>query len=330
MKNNWIALGLLGLVSALGLALTRAQPEPQQAYDNVVILLDASGSMKEKMPGSRTDKMTAAKTALKEVLKQLPANTRVGLLVFSAQGIKDEWVYPLGPRDDARLARAIDLPRPYGDTPLGRYLKIAADRLLQERARQFGYGGFRLLVVTDGEAQDRDLVDRYTPEVIARGVAVDVIGVAMNKRHTLATKVHSYRAANDSAALQRALAEVFAEVGGSATDVAGGDAFALLEGFPAEAAAATIQTLVAGVGNNAPIGGATNPPGTPADPGSSSNAPAPGVTPPSATPSPTALPQPPTSPPTAPPQPSSRPSWFFWVVAGLIVLSVFGRKRKRR
>ena len=65
----------------------------------------------------------------------------------------------------------------------------------------------------------------------------------MNQRHTLATKVHSYRAANDPQSLQRALAEVFAEVGGRTTDTADAEAFALLDPIPEGVALAAIQAL---------------------------------------------------------------------------------------
>lgn len=140
----------------------------------------------------------------------------------------------------------------YGHTPLGRYLKLGADRLLEERQKQFGYGSYRLLVVTDGEAQDQELVDAYTPEVMARGITVDVIGVAMKQDHTLARKVHSYRRADDPASLQRAVAEVMAEVSRSRADDAREDAFALLAPIPAEVAASALQALSAS--GNQPIG----------------------------------------------------------------------------
>ena len=224
----------------------------QEAVDNVVIVLDGSGSMAGRLPGSNMDKMSAAKAALKQVLKSVPENTHIGLLVFSAKGVETDWIYPLGPRDDARLMQAIDRPQPGGGTPLGAYLKKGTDRLLQERAKQFGYGTFRLLVVTDGEAGDQDLVERYTPEVIARGIKVDVIGVAMNQRHTLATRVHSYRSANDPASLQRAVAEVFGEIGGSGNDVSSAEAFAELNPIPAGVAQAMIQALSSS--GNQPIG----------------------------------------------------------------------------
>jgi hypothetical protein len=148
--------------------------------------------------------------------------------------------------------QAIDRPMPGGNTPLGKYIKIGADRLLEERAKQFGYGTFRLLIVTDGEAEDKDLVDRYTPEIVARGITVDAIGVAMKERHTLATKVHTYRSANDPTSLKRAVAEVFAEVGGRGKDSYSGDAFAELQSIPNEVAQGMIQALSSS--GNQPIG----------------------------------------------------------------------------
>jgi hypothetical protein len=148
--------------------------------------------------------------------------------------------------------QAIDRPMPGRGTPLGAYIKKGADRLLEARAKQFGYGTFRLLVVTDGEAEDQNLVDRYTPEVIARGITVDVIGVAMNERHTLATRVHSYRSANDPDSLKRAVAEVFGEIGGRGNDTVTAETFAEIQPIPAEAAQAMIQALSSS--GNHPIG----------------------------------------------------------------------------
>jgi len=94
-------------------------------YDcnNVVIVLDASGSMKNKMRGTSMKKMDAAKVAIQEVLKQVPVDTHIGLLVFSSSNLNEDWVYPLGPRDDAKLSKAISLPQAGGRTPWGRILR---------------------------------------------------------------------------------------------------------------------------------------------------------------------------------------------------------------
>ena len=229
----------------------------QSSIDQVVIVLDASGSMKQNMPGSSQNKMDAAKEALIEVLGNIPQSTHVGLVVFSAADISDPWVFPLGERDDNILLPAIKSIQPSRGTPLGEYIKIGADRLLEERKTRFGYGTYRLLIVTDGEANDRDLVEAHTPEVLSRGLRVDVIGVAMKQDHTLATQVHTYRRANDSSALKQAIAEVFAEVGSQQGNLAGEDAFDILKPLPVEFASTAIASL--SNSGNEPIGSAPTP-----------------------------------------------------------------------
>ncbi len=220
--------------------------------NNVVIVLDASGSMGETMRGTGVRKIDAAKKALKEVIKHVPADTQIGILVFSASNLSNDWVYPLGPRDDAKLMRAIDKPEPGGRTPLGQYTKVGADALLRQRKAQYGYGSYRLLVVTDGEAGDPELVDKYVPESMARGIVIDAIGVDMRSDHTLATKVNSYRRANDPRALKTAVAEVFAEVADSGSNATSQDAFDQLASIPDELATGMLKALTAS--GNHPIG----------------------------------------------------------------------------
>lgn len=246
-----IGIFLLGCVcSAI------AQEEPfaaiEEYHDNVVIVLDASGSMNQRMRGSGVQKMEAAKSALKSVLRNVPGTTHIGLLVFSAKDLRNDWVYPLGPRDEMRLLEAIARPVPESGTPLGKYIKIGADRLLEARARQYGYGTYRLLIVTDGDANDPQLVDRYTPEVLARGIIVDVIGVDMKTDHTLASMAHSYRRANDPDSLERAIQEVFAELSSDADEFSMKEAFELIAPIPVECATAALQAL--STFGNQPIG----------------------------------------------------------------------------
>jgi len=237
--------------ATLALALLGFTVQAQEVYvDNVVIVLDASGSMKSNMRGTSVPKIEAARNAIKEVMQTLPQSTRVGLLVFGSGA--DGWVYQLGPRNDGQLLTALQRISAGGGTPLGAYMKKGADKLLAARAEQYGYGSYRLLVVTDGEANDKKLVEAYTPDIVSRGIVVDAIGVDMARDHTLATKVHSYRRANDPAALRQAIQEVFAEVGKTGDGQSGESAFEELAGLPDEAAMAMITALVSS--GNHPIG----------------------------------------------------------------------------
>lgn len=246
MRQNLNQLGaLLGAVLA-GLWAAPLGQAQVQVTDNVVVVVDASGSMGAPMGGST--RMSVAKNALKQVLDQIPDTTHVGILVFP----RGNWVYPLGPRKESMLAGAIDSIQSGGGTPLGDYMKRGADALLEARKKQFGYGTYRLLVVTDGEAGDARQVEAYTPDIISRGITIDCIGVEMASRHTLATKVHSYRNANDPESLKQAISEVFAEVASGDAGPGGENAFELITDLPEATASAMLQSL--STSGNQPIG----------------------------------------------------------------------------
>jgi hypothetical protein len=191
-----------------GLGSSVNHQETDNVIDNVVMVVDASGSMGVPMANTGRDRMSVAKDALKQVLGQIPDTTHVGILVFPT----GNWVYPLGPRKESMLTGAIDSIQSGGGTPLGDYMKRGADALLEARKKQFGSGTYRLVVVTDGEADDHQKVELFTPDIISQGITIDVIGVEMASRHTLAAMVHSYHSADDPESLKKAITEVFAEV----------------------------------------------------------------------------------------------------------------------
>ena len=225
-------------------------------YDNVVMVVDASGSMGYDWTGTNTEKMDIAKDAMKTVLSKIGENTRIGIVVFGRGGT--EWVYPLGPKNNQALTEAIDNIRVGGGTPLGTYIKKGADALVLQRQKQFGYGSYRLLIVTDGEASgsgEAKKMKTYTQEIIARGINVDVIGVDMGEEHALAKIVgDNYRAADDPASLTKAITAVFAEVNRQDADDPA-DNFELLEGLDPNLAKQMIGALAKP--RNHPIG--TNP-----------------------------------------------------------------------
>ena len=247
---------LLGTELILFLAPAPAQAQSQ---DNILIVLDASGSMTQTMSGSHNSRMDEAKQALLTVVKAVPKNTHVGMLIFSSKNLKEDLAYPLGPVDLPKLEQAIRSPEPYDQTPLGAYPKKGADILLKQRETQNGYGTFRLLVVTDGEATDAELVDAFLPDIRARGITIDVIGVDMKSDLALATRVHSYRRADDPEALVKGLTEVLAEIGGTTDDAVSADAFAAIEPIPEEMAKAMLAALVNSTSGNHPIGEAPPP-----------------------------------------------------------------------
>ena len=136
----WLCLGTLAL-----------------AGQNVVVLLDDSGSMDDALRSNRRlQKIDAAKRALLTVLEQVPAEAQIGVLALNSARESGGWIIPLGPLQPVPMRRAIQRITARGGTPLGQFMKTAADELLKLRQRQ-KYGSYRLLIVTDGEANDQPL-----------------------------------------------------------------------------------------------------------------------------------------------------------------------------
>lgn len=209
---------------------------------HVVVVLDDSGSMDERLQRDRRfTRMDAAKRALQAAITSLPADTELGIALLNERSGDSPWIVPLGPINVPQAQQAIQQVHADGGTPLGEFLKLAADELLKARQAHH-YGEYRLLLVTDGEANDPELVEIYLPQALARGLSMHVIGVDMDQAHSLATKVHSYRGADDEEELQTAVQEVFAETGGNGSD-ASEEAFELLGPLDSDVAVAAIAAL---------------------------------------------------------------------------------------
>ena len=117
----------------------------------LVLVLDSSGSMKEKVGGDT--KISIAKKALGTVIDKLPGDAAVGLRVYGATVFDrsekgacsdSQLVVPIGTGNRAALKDEIKKYRPYGETPISYSLKQAAEDL--------GDSGKRTVVlVSDGE-----------------------------------------------------------------------------------------------------------------------------------------------------------------------------------
>lgn len=190
---------------------------PSFAADNIVVLLDTSGSMDERL--GNVSKMTAAREALCGVVDRLGPNTHIGIITFKG------WLVNLGPVDKEKTkqllrSRATD---PSGGTPLGKYVKDAADALIEARKRDKGLGTFKLVIATDGEASDGNLLAENIVHVKARGIVIETIGVGMKDDHALAKSSKVYMRANDQESLKRAVNSSVAEVGSGNSSVSDED-----------------------------------------------------------------------------------------------------------
>lgn len=222
---------------------------PALAGQNVVMVVDDSGSMGAYMEAG-ISRIEAAKLALKETVNALPNDTRIGIVTLNGYWEPERWLVPFGVINKKQATEQIDQLRDTGGTPLASAMKAGCDVLLADREKN-GYGIYTLLVVTDGEANDPSTVDIYVDDIKSRGITIDAIGVDMAQDHSLATKVHAYRRANDPASLVQAISETFAETN-TADQASVDEDFALLAGLPDGVAPKLIEAMVKG--NNAPIG----------------------------------------------------------------------------
>lgn len=219
----------------------------------VVVILDDSGSMQQVMAdaGRGRPRIEVAKNALQQVIGKLPDGTRFGVMLLNGAARQQGWLVPLAELNRKYALQQVASVDADGGTPLGQAMIVAMDQLLQLRTGQ-PYGDYRLLVVTDGEATDGWLLDQHLSEMVSRGVVVDVIGVDMQAAHSLSSKSHSYRRANDAASFERALSEIFAEESASSDGDAAQGNFDLISGLPDEFASELLTSWA--LLPNGPIG----------------------------------------------------------------------------
>jgi Ca-activated chloride channel family protein len=192
-------------------------PEPAQAEAkgeasltrNFYFVFDGSGSMAQACGGDRVSKIVGAKQALTQFMAVVPTNCNLGLYVFDARGVRE--AVPLGPDNRGQFLDAVASIRPANGTPLGEAIEFAVRRLAAQRDKQLGYGDFRLVVVTDGEANGRVPLSQATRFAQSNGIPIYTIGLCIGHDHALRKSSVSYRGANSIADLQKGLEETLGE-----------------------------------------------------------------------------------------------------------------------
>jgi uncharacterized protein with von Willebrand factor type A (vWA) domain len=132
----------------------------------------------------------------------------LGLWVFDAHGNSEQ--VPLGAENRAQFLAAMQQTKAGGKTPLTESIVQGVNQLVRQREKQLGYGEFRLIVVTDGEATGLPLPQavQYARE---QHIPIYTIGLCLGEAHELRKYALSYRAADSIEALRRGLEETLAE-----------------------------------------------------------------------------------------------------------------------
>ena len=176
--------------------------------ENVLIILDASYSMSDKINGVR--KIDTAKRTINQVLSQVSPNVRIGLRVYGHKsdlfGFKScrasELKVPIGSNTATYISRVLSEIQPVGWTPI--------TYSLQQTMKDFNgvNGKKRVILVSDGQETCDGSPCEYVLNLVRNKIdlKVDVIGydlddpdaVSQLKCTALATKGKFYPANNEN------------------------------------------------------------------------------------------------------------------------------------
>jgi Ca-activated chloride channel homolog len=147
VKLSVPALVLAAWVAATQLFGATPTPPPTAAQSgDTIIILDASGSMNERIRGE--SKIVIARRVVRELVESLPEQTRLGLVAYSHRrnSCDDiELLIPPGPLDKAAFIAAVDALKPNGRTPVSASLEFAAAALNYTKNKG------SIILVSDGE-----------------------------------------------------------------------------------------------------------------------------------------------------------------------------------
>ena len=180
---------------------------------NFYFIIDGSGSMARRTGracrGDQRfrDRLEGAQWAVQEFLKKVPEDVNIGLYVFDTRGQRE--VVPLAAGNRDRFLSAVNGIWAGGGTPLADAILQGTDKLVAQYQHQLGYGEFRLVVVTDGQADKIPEAAQYASRY---GMPIYAIGLCIDEDHPLRRHAVSYRAADNFSDLAQGLEETLAEL----------------------------------------------------------------------------------------------------------------------
>ena len=143
---------------------------------NFYAVFDGSGSM-------GGDKVRTAKEAFQYFVDQVPVDANIGLFVFDTNGITERAA--LG-STKSEIKTEIKQVSAGGGTPLSNAVDYAYEQLVLQGHKQLGYGEYHLVIVTDGEANDKYRLEKIVDTILNRSpVMIHTIGFKLGRSHTL-------------------------------------------------------------------------------------------------------------------------------------------------
>jgi len=185
-------------------------PEANLLTDNYMIVYDGSGSMGDPACGSNNSRHTEGIKALRTFASAVPADANLGLFVFDTKGINVR--VKLG-ASRAKFDEAVDAIVIGSGTPLKSATHGGYEELTEQGQRQFGYGRYSLVIITDGSPSAGEDPTRIVNEIVdLTPVEVWAVGFCLDEGHSLNQPGRTfYVPANSPEALLEGLKGVLAE-----------------------------------------------------------------------------------------------------------------------
>lgn len=159
--------------------------QPIRQQENVLIILDSSYSMSEKINGEQ--KIDIAKRTLNNVLSKLSPQVKLGLRVYGHKTgfmgfgacSASELLVPIGPNNIQRIRSMIVGLKPNGATPI----IYSIEQALEKDFQYAGPGKKRIILLSDGMETCGGSPCDYAVDLVRKGVElkVDVIGFDLNE-----------------------------------------------------------------------------------------------------------------------------------------------------
>lgn len=166
---------------------------------NFYFVFDGSGSMSG-------EKLSIAKRAIEKFVSVLPSDINLGLYVFDSYYEEEKVSLELNNKE--KFLKAVNEVSAGGVTPLYDAMIQGTNSLVTQYKKQYGYGEYRLIIVTDGEADNLEEASVYAMQY---GMPIYTIGFQISGNHPLMMYSAEYRSAENEEELVQALVKTTAE-----------------------------------------------------------------------------------------------------------------------
>lgn len=156
---------------------------PEAGSENIILVVDASGSMNETLGTKK--RIAIAKDSVRKIVEGIPSQVNVGVMVYGLAGdntqegkkascetIQD--LYPLGTLQKKEVVASVEALKPNGWTPITLALKEAEQTLLANPAEKN-----HIILISDGEETCGGNPLALASELAKSGISLDVVGLGV-------------------------------------------------------------------------------------------------------------------------------------------------------